>query len=289
MIAKRIFLPLAAIVLPLQAEPLPAGSHVDFLVVPAGPVRLAEFEVDTTTAKAAPPAERGAPPRTPPGEGPGGNGSGVKVKEVDSSEMPPTSVLIRRSGGGFYQIPCSLNAIGVPVRTPVSNTEIEFMSGSAVLGDAPASLGKHTLHARAKCVLVLLTKPLGEKRWTKPAVTMIPIPGPATASVLVANASSAASCGVVFGREQKILLPPLKHCTWKPSGPSRIAIAMAGPDGGFQAPIFDEYLKLEAEATTLIIPYEVTPQESFRRGKYSRGMVANGDFRPAQVVGENTP
>lgn len=289
MVAKRIFLPLAALVLPLQAEPLPAGSYVDFLVVPAGPVRLAEFEVDATTAQAAPQAERGAPRRKPSDEGPGGNGSGVKVKEVDPSEMPPTAVLIRKSGGGFYQIPCSLNAVGVPVRTPVSDTGIEFMSGSAASGDSPASLGKHTLPAGAKCVLVLLTKPIGEKQWTKPAVTMIPIPGPATAAVLVANASSAASCGAVLGQEKKVLLPALKHCTWKPSGPSRVAIAMAAPDGGFQTPIFDEYLKVETDATTLIIPYEVTPQESFRCGKYSRGIVRNGDSRPAQVIGENAP
>lgn len=289
MVAKRIFLPLAALVLQLQAEPLPAGSHVDFLVVPIGPVRLAEFEVDTPPTQAAPQEYRGAPRRKPSNEGPGGNGSGVKVKEVDPSETPPTAVLIRKGGGGFYQIPCSLNAVGVPVRTPVSDTEIEFMSGSTALGGAPTSLGKHTLPAGAKCVLVLLTKPLEEKQWTKPAVTMIPIPGPATATVLVANASSAASCGAVLGQEKKILLPALKHCTWKPSGPSRITIAMAAPDAGFQAPIFDEYLKLETDAITVILPYEVTPQESFRRGKYSRGVVRIGDSRPAQAIGENAP
>lgn len=277
---------LAAMIIPILAEPLAEGAFVDFIVVPVGPVPLAEFE---STDKAAPAAPAGNAKNAGRAPSSGGAGSGVKVKEADPSEIPPTAVFLKKGSGEYYQIPCFLNSVGVPVRTPVADSEIVFLTKTANAADAFVQLEKRLLPTTGQRVLVLLTKPLAEKKWSKPTVTLIPIPGPATASVLVANASSTASCGAVFGQEKKILLPALKHCSWKPAEPSRIAIAMAAPGGGFQAPLFDEYMKVETDAITLIIPYEVTPQESFRRGKYSHGIVRNGDFRPAPVIGGDAP
>lgn len=274
---------MAAMIMPILAEPLAEGSFVDFIVAPVGPVPLAEFESTDQAGPAAASGNAGGAPS------PGGTGSGVKVKETDPSEIPPTAVYLKKGSGGYYQIPCFLNSVGVPVRTPVADSEIVFLTKNANTGDAFTELEKRLLPTTSQRVLVLLTKPLAEKKWSKPTVTLIPLPGPATASVLVANASATASCGAVFGQEKKILLPALKYCTWKSAAPSRVAIAMAAPGGGFQAPIFDEYMKVETDAVTLVISYEVTPQESFRRGKYSRGIVRNGDFRPAPLIGGDAP
>lgn len=289
MIEKRIILPLITLALPLRAEPLPPESYVDFLVVPAGPIRLAEFEIDSpipaTAAHAETPARgprQGGQTETPAG----GNGSGVKVREVDPSEVPPSAVYIKLETDKYLQIPCSLNAIGLPVRTPVKDTEVVFLTKS---GDSYSPLEKQTLPAGAGRVLVMLYKPLGEKRWTKPAVTMIPIPSPDDGTVIVANASPTTSCGVVFGGERKFLLPAMKSCTWHPAGPTRTMIAMSMADGTFRQPFFDEYLKEDKTATSLVIAFEVTPQESFRCGKYAAGSIHSRDFRPALVLQERKP
>ena len=131
---RLILIPtLAALILPLSAEPLPEGHFVDFIVVPVGPVPLAEFE-------------SGAVP-----EG-GGQGSGVRVKEVDPTEVPPNAVYVKK-GGTTYQIPCFLNAIGTPVRVPVADTEITFQTKTGTSNDGMTSLDKCVLPADARCVL----------------------------------------------------------------------------------------------------------------------------------------
>ncbi len=280
MIPLRLILLAPVLFLQAGAEPLPPGSYVDFLVVPAGPVRLAEFEKASPPPVSAPAAgkEQDAPPSS--------GGSGVRVKETDPSEIPPNAVYIRKGTGQYYRIPCFLNAVGVPVRTPVTDSEITFLTKVAGSADSFTEIGKATLTETGKCVLVLLTKPLAEKRWTGPTVTLIPVPVSQGSQVLVANASPSGTCGAVLGADKKILLPALKHFTWTPEADSRTALAMAGKDGGFLAPFFEEYLRLDKGATTLLIAFEVTPQESFRRGKCSTGIVRSGEFRQAVVFPE---
>jgi len=281
MLPKRIAFFFGALSLHLHAEPLPEGSYVDFVVIPAGPVRLAEFEADTESTQNTRDGQKQEQPRGVPA-----GGSGVKVKETDPAEVPPTAVYIRKDAEKCYQIPCFLNAIGVPVRTPVTDTEITFLTKT---GDTLAPLEKQTLPANATRVLVILNKPLNEKRWTKPAVTMIPIPAPEEGMVLVANASPATACGLVCGDDRKILLQAMKHFSWRQTaGPERTMIAMTGTDGKFRPPFFDEYLKDEKSATTLVVAFEVTPQESFRCGKYAVGAIHAQDFRPAVVSAERS-
>jgi hypothetical protein len=273
MFLRRLIPALAALILPLSAEPLPEGHFVDFIVVPVGPVPLAEFE-------------SGAVP-----EG-GGQGSGVRVKDVDPSEVPPNAVYVKK-GNTTYQIPCFLNAIGTPVRTPVADTEVTFQIKTGASADAMVNLDKGVLPADARCVLVLLTKPLGEKKWTKPTVTFMPIPQSQVPQILVANASMAASCGAVFEGATKILLPPLKRHVWKPApGKSQpnaaVALAMNG-GGKFLPALYEDRLTLAKGSTSILIAYEVTAQESFRGGKYAASTVPPGEFRPATEYPEKAP
>jgi hypothetical protein len=273
MFSRRLIPALAALILPLSAEPLPEGHFVDFIVVPVGPVPLAEFE------------SGGAP------EG-GGQGSGVRVKDVDPSEVPPNAVYVKK-GGTTYQIPCFLNAIGTPVRTPVADTEITLQIKTGDSNDSMTSLEKCVLPADARCVLVLLTKPLGEKKWTKPTVTFMPVPQAEVPQIIVANASTAASCGAVFEATTKILLPPLKRHVWKPAAgksQANAAVALAMNSGGkFLPSLYDDRLALAKGSTSILIAYEVTAQESFRGGKYAAATLPPGEFRPAVVVPDKAP
>jgi hypothetical protein len=273
MFPRRLIPAFTALVLPLAAEPLPADHYVDFIVVPVGPVPLAEFE------------SGGAP------EG-GGQGSGVRVKDVDPSEVPPNAVYVKK-GNTTYQIPCFLNAIGTPVRTPVADTEVTLQIKTGTEKDAMTSLEKCVLPPDARCVLVLLTKPLGEKKWTKPTVTFMPVPQSQDPQIVVANASMAASCGAVFEGVTKILLPPLKRHVWKPAAgktQSNAAVALAMNGGGkFLPSLYEDRLTLAKGGTSILIAYEVTAQESFRGGKYAAATVPPGEFRPAVVVPDKAP
>jgi hypothetical protein len=257
---------------------------VDFVVVPVGPVALAEFE------QAAPPPAAPAKPGADPSSPPAGQGSGVRVKEADPSEVPPNAVYLK-SGDALYQIPCFQNAVGTPVRVPVTDTELVFQTRSA--GEEFTSLEKCQLPENAGCVLVLLTKPLAEKKWTRPTVTAIGIPRHAGPQILVANASSAATCGAVINQDTKILLPPLKRHVWRPAATHatpRAAVALAMQhDGRFLPSLHDDHLTLAKGATSILIAYEVTAQESFRRGKYAMGTVREGESLPAEIHGKKQP
>jgi hypothetical protein len=273
---RRHLIPFLAVIAPLAAEPLPQERMVDFIVVPVGPVALAQFEnVESTAAPATQDGREASPPARP-------GGGGVRVKEVDPSEAPPNAVYLKK-GSSHYQIPCFLNAVGMPVRMPVTDTELAFLTKSGN-GDF-VNLEKCLLPTDTSCVLVLLTKPLGGKKWTNPKVTLIPVPRDQETRVLVANASMAASCGAVFNSEMKILLPPLKHHLWKPAagrseGFSEVALAMAD-EGGFHPAFFNDRLSFVNGSTSVLIGYDVTPQESFRCGKYLMGVIRDGEFRPA--------
>jgi hypothetical protein len=283
----RLITALAALILPLAAEPLPEGHYVDFIVVPVGPVRLAEFEASSTPSTT--PKKPGEKEEAQP-EGPGGGG-GLRVKETDPSEVPPNAVYLKK-GGVIYQLPCYLNAIAAPVRVPVADTELTFLTKAGTAKDDFASLDKCQVTKDARCVLVLLTKPLNEKKWTKPTITLIPVPQSQDPQILVANASMGATCGAVFEGSTKIMLPPLKRHVWKPaagkSGPLA-AVALAMNHGGqFLPALYEDRLTLAKGRTSILITYEVTPQESFRCAKYSVGGFNNDEFRPANIYAEKS-
>ncbi|MCU0781888.1 MAG: hypothetical protein MUF04_12405 [Akkermansiaceae bacterium] len=272
-----------------SAAPLPEGSYADFLIVPVGPVPLAEFERDDRGAAppdapsgnpAAPGADPAADQRIP------GGGSGVRVKEQDPAEIPPRAVYLRRAKDKFWRIPCFLNAIPSPVRVPLADSEI------TLLLEAPGARGSFNpldtvrLPAASRTVLVLLTKPVGAKEWTRPQVTLIPVASADVAQLMLVNASHALACGVVVNHTQKLLLNPLKHTLWRPDAAAGnravpVSLAMAGPDQRFLAPFFNSHLALPPAATTILVAYEVTAEESFRRAKYLRGSFKPGDVRPA--------
>ncbi len=280
MIRPIIPLILAAMATGATSAPLAEGTYVDFVVVPIGPVALAEFESDPAAAAAG-----GANPAG--SASPDGPGSGVRVKETDPSEIPPSAIYLEKGGNNYHQLPCYLNSVGVPVRTPVTDSEIRFMIRSGSSADSFIPLEKCTLPQTGGRILVLLTKPLGEKRWTSPKVTLIPLPQPRGAGITVVNASQGAPCGLVIDGTRKTLLPPLRHQLWSPpaKAPSptvALAMAMGTDDGTFLPAFYDDRLPVTEPVLSLVIAYDVTPQESFRRAKYVTGILRGGEFRHAE-------
>lgn len=288
----RIFLTSLLLLAPLSAEPLADGTYVDFIVVPVGPVPLATFErvkpaAPTATAPAAKPGQPTAKPG-PAGQPapPAGDGGGIRVKDVDPTELPPTAVFVRKSASASYQIPCNLNAVGVPVRTPVKDSVVTLLVRSATDGSL-IELGKIVLPKTNQPLLVLLTKPLGEKKWTRPTLTVFAVGGPAAPGIVFVNASQAMGCGINVGGKAQ-LLAGLKQLVWQappPPAPAEpeVILAMRHPGGDYLAPFFNTSLPLEPGSSLLLISYEVTEQESFRCGKCITGTLTRTDFRPAEL------
>lgn len=269
------------------AQPLPEGSFVDLLVIPVGPVALAEFERDNGAGAA---SEGGGTPEKASGR-PGGGGSGVRVKEQDPAEIPPRAVFLKKGENEHYRIPCFFNAVTTPVRVPVMDTEVVFRLLAPGSSDSFTDLETCRIASAGQRLVVLLTKPLSEKKWTRPKVTLVPAAGGEAPQLLLANASQSLSCGAVLDRTQKILLPPLGHQVWQPAAdadgkPVAVALAMADSDQRFQAPFYNDNIVLRKASTTVLVCYDVTPQESFRRGKYALGRFAPGEFRPATIYPE---
>ncbi len=286
------FLSRALVALPFvfdlsSAAPISEGSHVDLIVVPVGPVSLAEFEADVPPAPAA--ATGTAAPATPADpakpQAPAGGGSGVRVKEQDPAAIAPSALFVKRSETEYFQVPCSQNAIGSPVRTPVKDSEIVLYRREGNQVNSFKEVAKLTIGQSGERILVVLTKPLNEKKWSDPKVSIFKLARTERPQLFFVNASQETRCGVnVAG--QTMGLDPLKPLAWQcpPNAEAAgvdVALAMSSPDGGFLPMFYQSNVELKPRATTLFIPYGVTAQESFRGGKFATGTFSDEDFRVA--------
>jgi hypothetical protein len=286
------FLSRALVALPFvfdlsSAAPISEGSHVDLIVVPVGPVSLAEFEADVPPAPAA--ATGTAAPATPADpakpQAPAGGGSGVRVKEQDPAAIAPFALFVKRSETEYFQVPCSQNAIGSPVRTPVKDSEIVLYRRDGNQVNSFKEVAKLTIGQSGERILVVLTKPLNEKKWSDPKVSIFKLARTERPQLFFVNASQETRCGVnVAG--QTMGLDPLKPLAWQcpPNAEAAgvdVALAMSSPDGGFLPMFYQSNVELKPHGTTLFIPYGVTAQESFRGGKFATGTFSDEDFRVA--------
>lgn len=286
------FLSRALVALPFvfdlsSAAPISEGSHVDLIVVPVGPVSLAEFEADVPPAPAA--ATGTAAPATPADpakpQAPAGGGSGVRVKEQDPAAIAPSALFVKRSETEYFQVPCSQNAIGSPVRTPVKDSEIVLYRREGNQANSFKEVAKLTIGQSGERILVVLTKPLNEKKWSDPKVSIFKLARTERPQLFFVNASQETRCGVnVAG--QTMGLDPLKPLAWQcpPNAEAAgvdVALAMSSPDGGFLPMFYQSNVELKPHGTTLFIPYGVTAQESFRGGKFATGTFSDEDFRVA--------
>lgn len=286
------FLSRALVALPFvfdlsSAAPISEGSHVDLIVVPVGPVSLAEFEADVPPAPAA--ATGTAAPATPADpakpQAPAGGGSGVRVKEQDPAAIAPSALFVKRSETEYFQVPCSQNAIGSPVRTPVKDSEIVLYRRDGNQVNSFKEVAKLTIGQSGERILVVLTKPLNEKKWSDPKVSIFKLARTERPQLFFVNASQETRCGVnVAG--QTMGLDPLKPLAWQcpPNAEAAgvdVALAMSSPDGGFLPMFYQSNVELKPHGTTLFIPYGVTAQESFRGGKFATGTFSDEDFRVA--------
>ncbi len=286
------FLSRALVALPFvfdlsSAAPISEGSHVDLIVVPVGPVSLAEFEADVQPAPAA--ATGTAAPATPADpakpQAPAGGGSGVRVKEQDPAAIAPSALFVKRSETEYFQVPCSQNAIGSPVRTPVKDSEIVLYRREGNQANSFKEVAKLTIGQSGERILVVLTKPLNEKKWSDPKVSIFKLARTERPQLFFVNASQETRCGVnVAG--QTMGLDPLKPLAWQcpPNAEAAgvdVALAMSSPDGGFLPMFYQSNVELKPHGTTLFIPYGVTAQESFRGGKFATGTFSDEDFRVA--------
>ncbi|MEI7908957.1 MAG: hypothetical protein WCK77_04915 [Verrucomicrobiota bacterium] len=292
--SSSALLALLALAAPLHADPLPDDAYVDLIVVPVGPVPLATFErADPAAATAAATAPTAAAPGKPgsPAPPPAASGGGVRVKDVSLAEIPPRAVFVKKTSGKYYQVSCFLNAVGIPVRVPVHDSDLTLYVRSVEGGDAFTELGKFKLTQPNPRLLVLLTKKREEKKWTQPTLTVIPVPMAGPPAILFINGSESVGCGISV--DGKVLaLAALKHRLWQAAAdapPPEVMLAMADNEGQSLPPFFNNSLPLEADTSRIIISYDVTPQESFRGGKYAMGEVSPAAFQPAQPYPPEPP
>lgn len=288
---SRAILALPLLLAVSSADPVSEGSFVDLIVVPIGPVSLAEFEADAPPAPsadagtAAPAAAKPEAPDKP--KSPGG-GSGIHVKEQDPLEIAPSAVFVKRSETEYFQIPCSQNAIGSPVRTPVKESEVVLYRRDGNQVNSFKELAKLTISQSGERVLVVLTKPLNEKKWSDPKVSIFKLTRTERPQLFFVNASQETRCGVnVAG--QTMGLDPLKPLAWQcpPNAEAAgvdVALAMSSSEGGFLPMFYQSNVELKPHGTTLFIPYGVTAQESFRGGKFATGTFSDEDFRAASPI-----
>lgn len=272
----------------LKADPLAEGTYVDLVVVPVGPVVLAEFEADTpppaaTTTETPKP---GTPaPKKLDAPGGSGGGSGVRVKQQDPAEIAPASVFIKASSSKYYQVPCSLNAVGSPVRAPLTDSEVVLYQRIGAGASSFKELGKFTVTQTGGRVLVVLTKPLKEKRWDNPTLTAMSLPKKSRAQLFFVNGSQELQCGVKVATAVKAL-EPLKPLAWESTEAAKgvdVSLAMRDLKGTFMPPFYQSNVELKPNTTSVFIPYGVSAEESFRGGKFATGILENEVFRPASV------
>ncbi len=264
----------------LHAVPVADGAYVDLIVVPVGAVALAEFEADTRpvpTEEAAQAKKENAPPS--------GGGSGIRVKQQDPADLAPSSVFVKASSNKYYQIPCSLNAVNSPVRTPITDTEVTLYQRTGDDASTFRELAKVTLAKSGGRYVILLSKPLKEKSWQKPTISAFPFPAKDKPQLYFVNGSQELQCGVKVGTAVKAL-PPLTPLAWEnSSSPSAtdvdVSLAMRTPQGQFLQPFYQSNVELKARRTAVYISYGVTGAESFRGGKFATGNIDDGVFRPA--------
>ncbi|MES2996977.1 MAG: hypothetical protein V4733_09220 [Verrucomicrobiota bacterium] len=251
------------------AAPLPQPSYIDVLILPVGVEPLAEFE----QIKSA---------------GTEGSAGGIQVKEVPMDEIPPRAVYIRKNDKAYYSIPSNLNAFGMPIRIPVADTEIPLFIKSVSPGGGMEPLATVTLPATRQCVLVILSKPITSKKWTKPLVTTLFIPPSEAPSIVLANSSSAHSCGVILNKKTG-MIASAGHQILHPQTPSEgppvasLSLAIAAPDGRFRPPFIQEFMPLRKNFSEIIVAYDTTEVESFRFAAYARGKIETGKFLPPSV------
>jgi hypothetical protein len=146
-------------------------------------------------------------------------------------------------------------------------------------------VAKLTIGQSGERILVVLTKPLNEKKWSDPKVSIFKLARTERPQLFFVNASQETRCGVnVAG--QTMGLDPLKPLAWQcpPNAEAAgvdVALAMSSPDGGFLPMFYQSNVELKPHGTTLFIPYGVTAQESFRGGKFATGTFSDEDFRVA--------
>lgn len=268
----------------VHAEPVAEGSYVDLIVVPIGPVALAEFEADAPPAA---PEKDAAKAGADPGNEkapPAGGGSGIRVKQQNPDEIAPASVFIKLGSSKFFQIPCSQNSITSPIRTPIADSEITLLVREGDGGTSFTELGKIKVTRPGERILVLLSKPFTEKKWNKPTVSFFPMPAKAQPQLMFVNGSEELRCGVKVADGGKAL-DPLKQLIWESPVSSStgvdVSLAMCTRKGEFLPPFYQSNVELNANTVSLFIPYGVSTVESFRGGKFATGIVENGITRAA--------
>ncbi len=270
----------------LKADPLADGSYVDLVVVPVGPVALAEFEADTPPPATTEPAKPGTPGAKKP-EAPGGSGggSGVRVKQQNPAEIAPASVFVKLSSSKYYQVPCSLNAVSSPVRTPVSDSQVVLYQRVGDGGSSFRELGKFAVTQTGARMLVVLSKPQKEKRWDNPTLTALPLPKKSHPQLFFVNGSQELQCGVKVATAVKSV-EPLKPLVWESAEAAKgvdVSLAMRDLKGTFMPPFFQSNVELKPNTTSVFISYGVSAEESFRGGKFATGILDNEIFRPASA------
>lgn len=252
--------------------------YLDIQIIPVGSVPIARFG-RTTNSNA---NKDGGNQENESKVSPDKQKSGLTVITLPEDERPPRQLYVKR-GNSYYTLNCQQNSIGTPYRIHYNTPEIVFYrrvgadSGRGTLKRAFS----YTIKPKQKRILITLSKPSTEKKWTDPEVNTYNLSkvGKSKTSAVVINASSSQYLGLKVGKASSILAP--QGISLAPVNAAKAtSLKFASSLDQKKWSTFQQVTVPTTPATTnIVISFSVPKQESLREFKLIRGKIKQDSYR----------
>ncbi len=261
-------------------------SYIDLRVIPVGSIPLAKF------GSQPPPEKPDEDLKQPPNKDPSKKTlpqkkSGVTVINLPEDERPIGNLYIKRQGA-YYAINCQQNRIGAPYRIFYDEPTIIFYKKrrSADGSESFKEVFTYVVKPSQKNILVTLSKPLDEKKWTDPIVKTYNLTHLKNNHIplTIVNTSSRYNLGLKLNNKSSVIKP---YGVSSPRSGSSKHFTMqiaASPDLKRWSKLQRLTLQNSESMSNLVITYEVWRKESPRGFKIIRGKIKHGKFRKPRKV-----
>lgn len=262
--------------------------YLDIQVVPVGSMPLARFgkkkqrndssNDEQSAGRTQNTEAKGGGPSSPK------SSSGLVVINQAEDERPPNRFYIKH-GDSYLLVNCQQNCIGVPIRIPLRSSVLSFysMKRGKDGSERYKKAFTYNVQPQQKRVLITLSKPLLEKKWTNPVVRSYDL-SPHTINdkpAVLINASTERYIGAQLENKQLALAPhESKVLETGENGAIKVRLAASSNRKKWSKPQ-RLHLPVTEGLTHVVLTYAVSPRESFRGFKAIRGKIREGQFRRA--------
>lgn len=270
-----------------EGKPKKEIPYLDVQIVPVGNVPLARFGRNKNAKPSALPVHiKGGPgaveTESPSENAPSSSSPQFSVIVQPDDERPPSRFYVK-SGGIYLVVNCHQNSIGTPVRIPLTSSEVVFykMKRNQDGTESYKKAFSYEVKPNQKRVLFTLSKPLKEKKWTKAKMKSYDL-SPSKlndVSALLINSSVERYIGGKVDKEAFALSPArVKLIRSDPDKMLRLNLAASSNKRKWSRM---QRLSLPAvkDETHVILAYSVSPKESSRGFKVTRGKLVDDGFR----------